>query len=243
MPAADPEDTRDLAALNRALEASGALPPAAWAQWLWGSEPEEAFAPQVLLNRNQLLGLLVCRYKHRHAPPAASRPQERGRLSLMDKAPADMTWRELKDTLANVQIEWPAFLQRLDRNQQVDTNLLAVKALVDGCAERFGGLCERAWHISLPCSRCAHPRMSGVAVDDRTLPKAIHGAPLRAFFDCNDHLRASKDNRQLRQASASDGHDGKHRRAASEADWGVRHSRHRGQIRCHTPHPLASIPC
>jgi hypothetical protein len=145
MPAAGPEDTRDLAALNRALEASGALPPAVWAQWLWGSEPEEAFAPQVLLNRNQLLGLLVCRYKRRHAPPASSRPQERGRLSLMDKAPADMTWRELKDTLANVQIEWPAFLQRLDRNHQADTNLLAVKALVDECAERFGALCERAW--------------------------------------------------------------------------------------------------
>lgn len=145
MPSAAKEDLTDLAALNRALEATGALPPAVWAQWLWGSEPEEAFAPEVLLNRNQLLGLLVCRYKHRHAPPPGARPHEPSRLTLMDKPPAEMSWRELKDTLANVQIEWPAFLQRLDRNAQRDTNLLAVKALVDGCAERFGGLCDRAW--------------------------------------------------------------------------------------------------
>jgi hypothetical protein len=139
------EDLSELAALNRALEASGALPPAVWAQWLWGSEPEEAFAPEVLLNRNQLLGLLVCRYKHRHAAPAGEPPPEPSRLTLMDKPPAEMTWRELKDTLANVQIEWPSFLQRLEKNLQRDTNLLAVKALVDACAERFGGLCDRAW--------------------------------------------------------------------------------------------------
>ena len=139
------EETRDLAALNRELEATGALPAAVWTEWLWGSEPEEAFAPEVLLNRNQLLGLLVCRYKHLNAPPAGARPLEHGRLSLMDKDPAGMTWSELKDTLANVQIEWPAFLQRLERNRQVEANLLGVKALVDGCAERFGALCERAW--------------------------------------------------------------------------------------------------
>jgi hypothetical protein len=85
----------------------------------------------------------------------------------MDKAPADMTWRELKDTLANVQIEWPAFLQRLDRNQQVDTNLLAVKALVDGCAERFGALCELPWPPRVP----ARPRRSrSVPACRRALP-------------------------------------------------------------------------
>jgi hypothetical protein len=139
------EATRDLAALNRDLEASGELPPAVWAEWLWGSEPEEGFAPEVLLNRNQLLGLLVCRYKHRHAAPSGGPARPQDRLSLMEKEPAAMSWSELKDTLANVQIEWPAFLQRLERNRQVDANLMGVKALVDGCAERFGALCSRAW--------------------------------------------------------------------------------------------------
>jgi hypothetical protein len=170
----------DLAALNRALEASGALPPAAWAEWLWGSEPEEPFAPEVLLNRNQLLGLLVCRFKRRHAPPPGARPREQGRLALMDKDPHDMTWRELKDTLGNVQIEWPEFLQRLDKNRQQGTNLLAVKGLVDGCAERFGALCERAWPPAVlddPMDTQPAPGQSGEP--EPTAPRVLTPGALR----------------------------------------------------------------
>ena len=141
-------DTGDIAGLNRALEASGALPRSVWALWLWGSDMDEPFSPEILLNRNQLLGVMVCRYKHRHASARPGR-QGYGRFALMDKDVDAMTWRELKDTLANVQIEWPAFLQRLDRNRRAEANLLSVKALVDACAERFGCLCERAWDVSV----------------------------------------------------------------------------------------------
>jgi len=147
MPAPDVknESCVDIAALNRMLETHGTLTKDTWKMWLWKSEPEEPFTPQALMNRNQLLGLLVCRYKCRHAAPQGTRTLSRGRMSLMDKAPASMTWRELKDTLANIQLEWPEFLQRLERNRHAEDNLLAVKALVDECAERFGALCERAW--------------------------------------------------------------------------------------------------
>jgi len=48
----------------------------------------------------------------------------------------------------------------------------------------------------------------------RRLPMAIHGASLWATFDCNDNWRARKDNRWWWQASASDGGNGKGRRAA-----------------------------
>lgn len=53
-----------------------------------------------------------------------------------------MTWRELKDTLANAQREWPLFLEKLDGNPRARENLLGVKELVDGCAARFGALSE-----------------------------------------------------------------------------------------------------
>lgn len=138
------EDTSDIAALNRRLESDGTLPPAVWSLWLWGSEMDEPFSPEILLNRNQLLGVMVCRFKHRHSRSGQGQAGY-GRFALMDKEVPSMTWRELKDTLANVQIEWPAFLQRLDKNRRADANLLSVKALIDACAERFGCLCERVW--------------------------------------------------------------------------------------------------
>lgn len=141
----DAPDTNDLADLNRRLEQSGALPGSVWSLWLWGSDTEEPVSPEVLLNRNQLLGILICRYKSHHSRGGFSARPGRDRLALMDKDVATMTWRELKDTLSNVQIEWPAFLQRLDKNKRAEANLLAVKGLIDGCAERFGCLCERVW--------------------------------------------------------------------------------------------------
>lgn len=148
-PEQDPEhaepDLTNLAELNRRFESSGTLPAAVWPLWLWGSNAEEAFPPEVLLNRNQLLGVLVCRYKHRHSRGHALTQGGCGRLALMDKDVASMDWRELRDTLANVQIEWPSFLQRLEQNKRAEANLLSVKALIDACAARFGCFCERVW--------------------------------------------------------------------------------------------------
>lgn len=138
-------DMENLAELNRRFESSGALPAEVWPLWLWGSDAEEAFSPEVLMNRNQLLGVLVCRYKHRHARASAGTQEGCGRLALMDKDVASMSWRELRDTLSNIQIEWPAFLERLEQNRNAEENLLGVKALIDACAARFGGLCEGVW--------------------------------------------------------------------------------------------------
>jgi hypothetical protein len=150
IPPTDEGGVCNLAAVNSRFESTGELPPSIWTQWLWDSNAEEPFTPDVLLNRNQLLGILVCRYKHRHARDGGrSAGGGCGRLSLMDKEASAMSWRELKDTLSNVQIEWPEFMQRLGENRRAGANLLSVKGLIDGCAARFGSLCERAWGVEV----------------------------------------------------------------------------------------------
>jgi hypothetical protein len=137
--------TTTLAALNAALESSGELPEDIWTQWLWKSDPEEAFAPGVLMNRCHLLGLLVCRHQAMVLPSssaAAPPPPDcsDSRMTLMKKAPSAMSLRELKDTVDNILIEWPRFLDRLEDNPRADENFRAVAGLLDACLARFGHL-------------------------------------------------------------------------------------------------------
>ena len=129
--------------LNREFEQTGRLPPGVWDEWLWGTDPDEAYEPEILMNKNHLLGVLICRFKGRSA--SQHKAWACGRLEIMDKHPAVMSWRELKDTLTNAQLEWPAFLERLEQNENAADNLRAVKALVDASAARFGSLCGAAW--------------------------------------------------------------------------------------------------
>lgn len=134
----------ELSPLNQQLAAFGELPAEAWHEWLWGTDPEEPYHMDVLLNRNHLLGLLICRYKFIRG----RRPEEGGcayfaaqnRLTIMDKPLDRMTWRELKDTVANILIEWPAFLDRLRVNIRAKQNLRHVLHLINLCAMRFGEL-------------------------------------------------------------------------------------------------------
>ena len=129
--------------LNREFEQTGRLPPGVWDEWLWGTDPDEAYEPEILMNKNHLLGVLICRFNGRSA--SQHKAWACGRLEIMDKHPAVMSWRELKDTLTNAQLEWPAFLERLEQNENAADNLRAVKALVDASAARFGSLCGAAW--------------------------------------------------------------------------------------------------
>lgn len=134
----------ELGPLNLQLAAFGELPTEAWHEWLWGTDPEEPYHADVLMNRNHLLGILVCRYKFLKGRS----PEEGGcayfvaqnRLSIMDKPVDRMSWRELKDTVANILIEWPAFLDRLRINIRAKQNLRHVLHLVNLCAMRFGEL-------------------------------------------------------------------------------------------------------
>ena len=136
-------ERQELAVLNVGVNALGDLPEEIWHEWLWGTDPEEPYHMDVLLNRNHLLGLLVCRYKHLNTPEAAPGCSA-SRMTIMDKPVRDMSWRELKDTVANVLFEWPAFLDRLRHNIRAKQNLRQVMHLVNQCAARFGELAYTA---------------------------------------------------------------------------------------------------
>ena len=137
-----------LGGLNERLEAGKGLPEGVWVRWLWQTEPEEAVLVTVLLNRSHLMGLLVCRHQAMRASSVSSSTRrQRGaeectddRIHVVDKQPAGMSLRELRDTVDNLLIEWPRFLQRLTDNPRGEENLRAVVALVDGCMARLGHL-------------------------------------------------------------------------------------------------------
>lgn len=132
-------EKEEIAHLNAKFEISGELPEKYWNRWLWESDPEESFHNSVYFNENQLIGLLVCRYKyHTRTSITQAAPD---RLTIMDKPVSIMTWRELKDTVANIQFEWPIFLERLQHNTNATQNLDQVLSLIDSCACRFGRLC------------------------------------------------------------------------------------------------------
>lgn len=137
----------ELAPQNLRLAAFGELAAGAWHEWLWGTDPEEAYHQDVLLNRNHLLGLLVCRYKFlkgREQGSGSAYFAARHRLTIMDTPVESMTWRELKDTMANLLVEWPAFLDRLRLNARAKQNLKQVLHLVNQVASRFGELAYTA---------------------------------------------------------------------------------------------------
>lgn len=126
------------------LRTTGELPEEAWDEWLWRTDPEEPYSPEVLLNRCQLLGFLVCLYKGMQQAGNLRvdlNDMETERLTLMSKPVHTMSLRELKDTIENMQVEWPTFLGRLQTNPNAQANLEAVLTLLDQCFARFGALC------------------------------------------------------------------------------------------------------
>lgn len=77
--------------------------------FIWGTDPYEPFHPEVLFNKNHLLGILACR-----SIPCVSDVTLSSNLQLTDITPANMTLKQVKDSLANLQFEWPHFLEKLD---------------------------------------------------------------------------------------------------------------------------------
>lgn len=141
---------KELSQLYSTLESRKELPDQIWHEWLWGTDPEEAYHIDVLLNRNQLLGLLVCRFKYLKTegtvpephgiPQQPSEQAGTARMIIMDTPVHQMSWRELKDTVANILFEWPAFLDRLKKNIRAKQNMRQVMHLINQCACRFGKL-------------------------------------------------------------------------------------------------------
>ena len=130
--------------LYNTLNITGELPENIWEEWLWRTDPEEKYSPQVLMNRCQLLGLLICLCKGMSIQSCGKTQSTDSRLTLMETPVGSMTLSELKDTVENLQVEWPAFLGRLPENPNAQRNLEAVVEMVDKCMARFGVLCSRS---------------------------------------------------------------------------------------------------
>jgi hypothetical protein len=139
------EGAANLTQLYTTVLSGGELPAEMWDEWLWKTDPEEPCTSELMLNRNHLLGLLICVGRGLEAPHGDAVVATPGRLTLMDRAVGSMTLRELKDTISNLQIEWPLFVERLDQNQNAQANLDAVVELLDQCTARFGAICCREW--------------------------------------------------------------------------------------------------
>ena len=126
------------------LQSTQDLPEDLWDEWLWKTDPDEPYAADVLMNRCQLLGFLVCLFKGMqqvsNTDQALTDP-DTARLTLMSKPIHTMSLRELKDTIENLQVEWPCFLKGLDQNRNAQRNLSSVVTLLDQCFARFGALC------------------------------------------------------------------------------------------------------
>lgn len=141
-----------LADLYAELLITGDLPEEIWEQWLWKTDPEEPYAPEVLMNKCQLLGFLICLCKGME--PLAETGATPERLVIMDKPVSAMSLSELKDTIHNLQVEWPEFLKRLSINPNAQENLDAVIQHIDQCAARFGSLCLNAHQESVLDDLC-----------------------------------------------------------------------------------------
>ena len=129
-----PPPVGPLALVNAALESTGELPPGVWTEWLWGTNPEEALTPSVLVNRNQLLGLLVCRHQCQ-APRGPSVAFVNPCMAITPTQPRDMTLRELRDTLDNMCVEWPRH-----HGRDSGSELSAVVQYVEALLSRLGAL-------------------------------------------------------------------------------------------------------
>lgn len=110
-------------------------------QFLWCSDPGENYHKDVGYNRNHLLGILVCR-----AAPVTSIEQIDDRMTLSNKSPLDMSLSELKDTLFNLQFEWPVFINKIQNDL---SKVEYVRTYVQVCMYRLGRLIDSTHNDSI----------------------------------------------------------------------------------------------
>ena len=131
------------------------LPDELWYQWLWDTDPWEPYQTEVLLNRNQLLGLLLARYRGAmqrrfHANMTITledylkvgydeedMPHSAiGKVCMYDIPVCSYSLRELRDTIQNIQVVWT----------EADMCCMPnVMEAVNACFHRFGVLASCVW--------------------------------------------------------------------------------------------------
>jgi hypothetical protein len=125
--------------------------------FLWKTDPYEAFHISVLLNFNQLIGLLLCRHlyvdsQRKHVQTnttAATDKNSPDRMILTQKTPHTMNLKELKDTLANMQFEWPVFINHIVDHEGESYKIEYLKQYIFQCMSRFGELCSNSQPVEI----------------------------------------------------------------------------------------------
>lgn len=153
----------NLSKANRDFETSSCIQSGVEYEWLWGSDPQEPCSHEIMLNRNQLLGILVCRSKRKSTAASTER------FILTDKPIDTLTFGELRDTIANIQLEWPVLLENIQQIEDPSQTLLNVKGVIEACAARFGAFCGHVWEED----------MTGSPMDFEPAPMGEAGYVLR----------------------------------------------------------------
>lgn len=142
-------DPFDLEGMNKVVEDSVTnmeqeLPPEIWDQWLWETDLNEPPDSISLLNRCQLLGLIICRYRAARQDPWMSPiTLSPGRLVIINKPPSKMTLRELRDSMSNLFLLWGKDIHSNKTNVQSGQ----IHMFLDACFHRLGELAWATW----PC--------------------------------------------------------------------------------------------
>ena len=122
--------------LNRTLESGEVfdLPSDIWETWIWKSDPQENFQP---LNRCNLLGLLIARYRGRFRRELMKVPTMLFPTIVHGKILVhEMSLKQIREQLDDLQLHWQQYMGDLDKCQ----------TLMDALMTRFGILVEKTGH-------------------------------------------------------------------------------------------------
>lgn len=106
-------------------------------RFLWKADPNEKFHVDIQYNQMHLLGLLVCRM----CVASDLEQMSSKRLQLMEVHPREMSLKQVKDTLANLQFEWPVFINKIKDDV---AKVQGVQEYLESVMERVGVLVGHA---------------------------------------------------------------------------------------------------
>ena len=122
---------RLMSKLNSEFESSACDPPQEiWNEWLWGCDLTEPVTVDCLLNKAQLLGLLIARFRALREPHLMDVCVSVPHMVHQGSRVALMTPRQTKDVIEDLQLRWGACVEEVDADELTE--------LVDACMARFG---------------------------------------------------------------------------------------------------------
>lgn len=149
---------RDIGSVPMHKKPRNDLPAGVWEEWLWRSNPNEPPTSSCIMNRCQLLGLLVCRYRAARQPACAKIISLiPSRLIIIHNKPtSQMTLREIRDSVSNIVLLW----NKKDTITQASAPGLV--QFLDACFHRLG---ELAW-VSWECTTNANTNGTNSPISD-----------------------------------------------------------------------------